>query len=99
MNKYFNTPISSRIIFSLFIVLGLVVVIRAFGNLSGDCICQIPIPQDYYKYLIYRNNCQCEYVEFSQVIFQYLALIILPFVLSFSILTYIDQVEEPSEVK
>ena len=99
MGKYFDTPISSRVIFSLFIVLILVAVIRAFGNLSGGCICQIPIPQDYYNYLIYRNNCQCEYIELSQVIFQYLALIILPFVLSFSVLTYIEQVDDSPESK
>ena len=83
-----NFPLSSRIVFSLFIALIVVSLVRLVSDFTNDCICHIPIPQDYNEYLIFKRNCQCEYVPFSVVLGQYLLYVVLPFLATFSVLSF-----------
>lgn len=83
MSKGLKLPLNSRVIFSLFISLVVVALAKLASDFSNNCICHIPIPQDYNNYLIYKQNCQCEYVPLSKVIGQYLVFVVLPFFVSY----------------
>lgn len=83
MSRKLKTPFSSKFAVSLFVSSVVVSIVRLISDFTNDCICHIPIPQDYNEFLIFKRNCQCEYVPLSVVIAQYILYIVVPFVLSF----------------